>query len=278
MIEISLGLLSVLTGKKQTEIEELQKSDSFDVEKLIKDSFSEKVEKARKDGWDSSAAKVKGETIGDIEKKIAEKLGVQKSGIDEMLDEYSNKKGSDTQITPEQIRNSDIFKTAVDKLQKELTKVSTESETKIKSLTSKEIDREIKNKVVELAKANKWDVQKEGMIELLVAGLKSSHSFDLVDNGIKIKSIDGKDIVDDLQNVLDFDTVVTQKGNNAFNIIESDGRQSPGNNSTGGKTGSKVDPFKDVNDYFNRVQSETDPEKLAAMKQQYEVQTKAGDF
>lgn len=276
MIEISLGLIAELTGKKQPEIEDLQKSESFDLEKLIKDSFSAKVEKARKEGWDSSAAKAKAELYTEVEKKISEKLEVKKAGIEEMLDEFKEKKFSEVQISPEQIRNSDIFKTAVDKLQKENLKIKTETESEIKTLKSKEIDRELRGKVTELAKVNKWDVQKEGMIDLLVSGLKSSYAFDL-DNGLKIKTIDGKDIVDDLQNVLDFDTVVTQKGNSAFNIIEADGRQSPGNTGTTTKS-IKIDPFKDVNDYFNRVQSETDPEKLAVMKAQYEAQAKAGEF
>lgn len=265
MSKLTLGFLSKFTGKTWTE-EEFEKVDG---EKEITESLQTKLKAAKKEGWDESAAKVKGEIYSEIEKKVATKLGVEPSKLDDMIDDFLAK-APKTEVKPEDIKNTDVFKNAVKKLTDELDAEKKNSESKVKALKSLEIDRIISNKINVISEEKKWDTTNKVHLDFFIKGLKSEYQFDVDDNGNAIVlDKNGKPVRDELQNDLKIDDIITNIGSSFFK--ESvDPRRSPENKPP--KGGNKVEPFKDDIDYFNRVDAESDPEKLAAMKAQFESQ------
>ena len=108
------------------------------------------------------------------------------------------------------------------------------------------------------------------MVDILLKGLKSDFTFDVDDDGEPIVlDKNGKPVKDDLQNDLKVTDILTNVGSSIFKEVPDD-KKSPENNAPTG--GLKVDPFKNDVDYYDRVQKESDPEKLAAMRAQYESQ------
>ncbi len=265
MSKLTLGFLSKFTGKTWTE-EEFEKVDG---EKEITEALQTKLKAAKKEGWDESASKVKREIYSEVEKKISAKFDVQGENLDEMLDAISEK-APKAEIKPEDIKNTDVFKNAVKKLQDELDKEKKVNADKIKTLKSLEIDRALSNTLLKVSESKSWDTSNKTHIDIFIKGIKSDYQFDIDDDGNAIVlDKNGKPVRDELQNDLKPEDVITNIGSSFFK--ESiDPRKSPENKPPKGSN--KVEPFKDDVDYFNRVDAESDPEKLAAMKAQFESQ------
>jgi hypothetical protein len=265
MTKLSLAFLSKFAQKTWTE-EEFEKVDG---EKEITEALQAKLKVAEKRGWDDSASKVKAQIYSEVEKKIATKLGVEASTLEEMIDDFIAK-APKSEIKTEDIKNTDIFKNAVKKLQDELDVVKKDAQDKVKTLKALEIDRVLSKTINQIADTNKWDTSNKVHVDFFLKGIKSEYQFDIDENGNAIifdKS--GKPVRDELQNDLKLDDIIGNVGSSFFK--ESiDPKKSPENKASKGNV--KVDPFKDDLDYYNRVNLESDPEKLAAMKQQYESQ------
>lgn len=265
MTKVSLAFLSKFANKTWTE-EEFEKVDG---EKEITEALQAKLKVAEKRGWDESASKVKAQIYSEVEKKVSTKFDVQGDNLDEMLDAVSTK-APKAEIKPEDIKNTDVFKNAVKKLQDELDKEKTANAEKIKTLKSLEIDRALSNTLSKVSESKNWDTSNKTHLDFFIKGVKSEYHFDIDASGNAIvMDKDGKPVRDELQNDLKLDDIIGNLGSSFFR--ESiDPKKSPENKSP--KGGVKIDPFKDDLDYFNRVNLESDPEKLAAMKQQYESQ------
>ena len=269
MAKLSLEFLSKFTQKNWTD-EEFEKVDA---EKELAEALEKKTEAARKKGWDDSASKVKKEVLKEVEEKVAEKLGISAGRLDDMLDEYVDKKPK-AEIKFEDIKDTDVFKNsvakAVKKVQEELETVKKEYSEKSQIWKSTKIDGSLQSHLKKLADEKKWDLSNQTMVDILLKGLKSDYLFDLDDDGEPIAlDKNGKPVKDDLQNDLKVTDILTNIGSSIFREVADD-KKAPENKAP--KGGMKVDPFKDNIDYYDRVNNESDPEKLAAMRAQYESQ------
>ena len=186
-----------------------------------------------------------------------------------MVGGYGEKnKAGQRESAPDDIKSSDVFKNTVKKLQDEVDRVKKDSGAEIGRLKKIEIDRGIMVAVKKVADENKWAVT-DGLIELFVKGLKADTEFDVIEGKI-IPVKDGKPLKDDLQNDLGVEELIKTTGSTAFTASSNDGRKAPENKPPAGS--SKIEPFKNDMYYFNRVQAESDPDKLAAMRDQYQSQ------
>lgn len=269
MTKVSLEFLSKFTQKNWTD-EEFEK---VDVEKELTEALDKKTEAARKKGWDESASKVKKEVYKEVEEKISEKLGVTNGKIEDMLDEYIEKKPK-ADIKLEDIKDTDVFKNsvakAVKKVQDELDTVKKEYSEKSQVWKSAKVNSTLETALKKLAEEKKWDLSNTAMVDILLKGLKSDYTFDVDDDGEPIVlDKNGKPVKDDLQNDLKVTDILTNVGSSIFKEVIDD-KKAPENKAP--KGGLKVDPFKNDVDYYDRVQKESDPEKLAAMRAQYESQ------
>lgn len=265
MAEVSLVFLSKFTGKNWTD-EDFEK---VDVEKEMTDAFTTKLKAAEKKGWDESASKVKAQVYDEVEKLVSEKLGVDKAKVSEMIDDFKSKQPS-KEISQDDIKNSDIFKNAVKKLSDKIEAIERDNVIKVKQFKDLEIDRVLQKKLDDIGTVKGWDFSNKMQLDFFIKGLKGDYTFDIDEKGKEIVLKDGQPVRDELQNDLSLGDIISNNGEKFFSITK-DHRQAPENKPS---SSHKIEPFKDANDYYDRVSAETDPDKLAAMKQQYLSQSK----
>jgi hypothetical protein len=191
-----------------------------------------------------------------------------------MIQDYVEKK-TEKNIKFEDFKDSEEYKNAVQravkKVQDEYDKVKKELDDKNLFFKNTKIDETLYNTLKKVGDDKKWDLSNKSMIDIIIKGIKSDYDFDFDSDGNTIIKKDGKPIKDDLQNEMNLSDLFTNIGGNIFKELV-DEKSSPQNKNINNKL--KIEPFKDDLDYFNRVSAENDPEKLAAMKAQYELQNK----
>lgn len=291
-VTLSLEFLASLLGKDAGSLadtlknaEGQQKSDD-DIQDFVKSEITKKIDAAKKAGKDESYGRAKRETAEDIEKKIAEKLGVEKSDIESMVDTWIDTNQKKFKATkPEDIKNSDVY----------INDIKAERE-KYKSLEDKfkadkaNWEQEV---VKDQAMRTGMDLIREAgfilpedssrmknQLKLFFSDLLSDPNITLKkdDDKIKVLDKDGNPIRNDLMDEVDFNTFITSKADTYFDKAAPGGKKSPGNKTDKPGGDIKIPEFKTPEEFMSALDQQSDDKVKDKMYEVYTEKIKSGEI
>jgi DNA-binding MarR family transcriptional regulator len=280
-VTISVEFLSSVLG---TDVGSFPQEEA-QIEGFLKGEIVKKLDAAKRTGKDEAFGRAKRETAEELEKKIAEKLGVEKSDLDKMVDAYMEKNKASFKADPKDIRNSDVYiEDMKSEKQKyvELEKLKNDELTKIQKQS---ITEKLKTKAIELITEGGYvlpedRVKRENQIDLFISNILNSNDFKPLEDGKKFQVLDkdGNPVRNDVHAELDFDTFFTGKANSYFDVSKTDGRKAPENKTDQNGKVLTVPDFNSSEEYVQKLYATKDPEVRAALAKSYDERLKKGDI
>lgn len=290
-IEISLEFLSELIGVKKGDLSAAVKKDdenlkeTAEIEKVIKDNLKTKIEAVRKEARDEGHGRGKRESLTQIEKDLASKHKVSdEGGIDAVIARVLDKhKTEGSELTPEAIKQSDIYindlKKEIEKrktLQTEFESFKTDVETTSKrSRVAQEVQKILPERKFALPQSERV---RDRLINAYVDEILEQSDISIVDGKIVAKDKKGQPHRDDMMNELSFADYASTLAADFFEVKAGDGRESPGATTppTGG--GGKLPSIKSKDDFYTAYYAADSVESKKELKAHYDKLVEAGEI
>lgn len=273
MISISTEVLADLLQQSPEQITTATKDgEEFksqgEIDQWIKSAFDDKVNSDKQAVRDSMYLRGKKEALTAKERelrKLFEEFDPKGSNLKEMLEDAYNRKVPVLDMTPDNVRASEIYKVDRQKLLDQLAANQTEKEQVVKDYRTKEVNFKARQAGLGLLKKHKfvtpdWAVDDTMLGDLLFSKLNSSDaSLGLNEKGdLIVVDKDGNQKMDDKTvSPISFETHFVETAKRIFKIAESDGRQSPGNQGSGSGNGqassNNFAAIKSDDDYLTRL-------------------------
>lgn len=292
-VTLSVEFLGQLTGKDPGELSEALKNGeelkpSEDIQSYLSSVIGEKLKVTRKAGYDEGHGRGTRESLTNLEKQLAEEWEIPyekgKTTVKDLTSAYlekNQKPGSgSTKLTPELIKASDVYRNDLKALMDQKAALENEFVT-FKTNTEKEkVLGVAKSKAMALFEKHSFKLPENQKIrENAISGFmmdltKNVQQFKLNDDGNDITEMIGSNGVpleDAMMNKIGFEDHVVNTAKGWFEIVKSDGRQSPGAGSQtgGGGAGDGLPVVKTKEEFFREIRN-VPVDKQMAFKEKYE--------
>lgn len=284
-IELSTEVIGRLTGRTQTEVVELLKSDESESGFLSGDALTKQVETLIGEKFKSISEQQRGrakrEVLSDFEKQVRQNYGVENrelKGLDlvnHLIDSAKSEKG---ELTPETIKSHPFFREAMKAKNEELQNVNNEflgykAEQKNRAVRS-EVERKAKALLLGLNPVlSQNEVRKENQLKMFMSTLSGNFSLD--GDKIKVLNEKGDEMLDNNYNPINFDSFVKNRASNFFDFHEVDPskrspqdktKHSPNGNGSNGFNFPKFANIEEATVYLRQLKKE-DTKKAMAFAQ-----------
>ena len=291
MIEVSTEFLADVLETSPGELTQaLKDGEQFkpqaDIEAFIKSQFGEKLLAAKLSGKKEGKSWGEKEALTAKEKALKAKFGVEGTNLDEIIEAAVDAAKKNTQLNPDDVRNSEVFISETKRLKALLKEKEDEIASKVSSFEKAETMRTAKEYGLRLLKEKNFVLPenediKETMLTTLFEKLESDQT--------KLARIDGKIAVVDAHGrikenetgtrELTFDDHFVTVSKKFFPQAVADNRQSPANKNQPDKAAPAnpdIPEMKDANDLIKALNAERDPAKQRAIKEHFDKQVKDG--
>lgn len=256
-MEIKLELLGQVLGMSGDSLaNELKNADGelkseSEIKSFLETKVSDKLKAAEKKGRDEGIGRAKKETLTQLEKELATDYGIEevlpaKDLIKKIIEKNSTVDATD----PNTIKTSDVFRDAIKAEKEAQRKIQESFDSFKKEVAFKEKRSFVETKLPELLEKGKFVLPdnpklKETHLSVFKNALFDGVDFDISGESPKVLGADGKPLLDNLHNEIGFETFVTLKASNFFEVAAGDNRQGAGNRAgaAGGNAGGKVFNF-----------------------------------
>lgn len=237
---------------------ESQKSES-EIKQIVQNEFKQKVDLIKKEAQDEGHGRAKRETLTALEAEIATKLGSEKGPITEMIDAFLVKNSKAKDLTADDIRNSEVYKTDQAKWKAKAETLESEVSKKTGELSETKVKTELKGLSAKLLKDNNFVLPEDAeiannMLDLLTKALLSGDKKLSVNekDELVVLGQNGNPATDDMGNVIKIDDLYVSTAKKFFPIAKSDNREGTGNQTQTGGDGKqyRFPEVKNANEFM----------------------------
>lgn len=275
-IKISLESLARVLGKAPGEISEALKSENDEqkpqkeIDHYIESNFQNKLKGAISESRDEGFGRGKRESLTEIEKWIGSEFEIAPMGDIKAQIQKLKESVEKTEIKPEDIEKSDIFKSKLDTaITAVKTKLGEENERlsgELNSLRRAQVQTKLGGHLRSLLKENNFVLPEDGTI---AKNIFNAYMAAVWNNDVDFKIDEGKDmpvmtdkegnpVKDDMHNVLTVNDYALAKAKEYFLQRTGDGRDVSGNQTQGGGGGGRY-VFKSAEEAMKAANAEKDP-------------------
>lgn len=280
-ISVSVEFLASVLGTEAGVLTGKLGDDQKKNEDFLKTEITAKLDKAKRAGKDESFGRAKRETAEEIEKKVAEKFGVDLGTIDEMIERYVENNKKTFKANPNDIRSSDIYVEDLKAERKRIQELEDSYKTKLANVERERVRDVIEQRAAQLLADGGYILpedkeKRERQTKMLLReALDGDAQFKLLD-GKKIQLVDkeGNVMRNDLLDELDFDSYFNKLASSTFDVSKDPGKETPGNKTTPEKKDIKIPTYTNEEEYMNLLWTEKDPAVREALKQDWESKQK----
>ena len=231
-IELSTEVLGRLTGRTQTEVVELLKSDESESGYLQGDDLVKKVENLVGEKFKSISEQQRGrakrEVLTDFEKQLRSTYNVDNRDLKgaDLVDHLINSARSEkSELTPDAIKAHPFFREAMKSKNEELQTVTNQFTTYKADQKNRavrgEVDRKAKGLLLALNPVlSKNETIKENQVKMFLSSLNGN--FSVEGENIKVLGEDGNEVLDQNYNPVNFDSFVKNRASSFFDFHEVD--------------------------------------------------------
>lgn len=280
-MELLLEVLADVLGTTAGELNELVSSEvglksKPEILKIVREKQADKIADIKRNASDEGYKKAERLIKSDLEKQIAEKFGVEKAPILDLIDSVVAKETVNAKMNSDSVRNSQTYQDDLKKWKQDLQKQKEELE-RLQTERQKERQETLLQRYgASLLKDKNYVLPEEEtkasfQLNLLYKLILEDPDLILDEENGKpvLKNKAGEKKYDELGNPLTFDTLFSSKADLFFPVAKSDDRKSPENK---GNPSGKTFTFPQVNspDEFMAAQHKIqDPEEKAAFIKHY---------
>lgn len=280
-ISVSVEFLASVLGTEAGTLKGKLGEDQKNNEDFLKGEITSKLDKAKRAGKDEAFGRAKRETAEEIEKKIAEKFGVDVGNVDDMINAYIENNKKTFKANPNDIRSSDIYVEDMKAEKKRIQDLEAEYKNKLSSIERERVRDVIEQRASQLLSDGGYILpedkeKRERQVRMLLReALDGDAQFKLLD-GKKIQLIDkdGNVMRNDVLDELDFDTYFKNLAGATFDVSKDPGKETPGNRTDPGKKDIKIPAYTTDEEYMKLLHETTDKDVREALKQDWESKQK----
>ena len=278
MPEISLEFMADVLGTSQEQVAKaIKDGEEFkpqeDIDTYFKSALEDRVYAAKREVKEQQYSRGKKEALTAKERELREKFELKGSTFEEMFTELQDLGKVKPDLTPEDVRNTEIYKIDTEALREKMTTLQTEKDQVVKDYRTKEVNFKARQLGSSLLSKHKfvtpdWAVDDSMMTDLLYAKLNSGGATIAINEAGELIVVDdkGNQLMDEKTvSPVTFEEHFVKAAGLIFKVAESDGRQSPRNHNEGGQSGQAANEdnfsFKDDIDFMTQLNAMRDPDK-----------------
>jgi len=236
-----------------------------DVNTYFKSALEDRIYAAKREVKEQQYSRGKKEALTAKEREIREKYDLSGSTLEDMIDELKELAKQKPDLTPEDVRNTEIYKVDVKTLKDQISDAKTASEKVVKDYRAKEVSFKARQIGEALLKKHKfvtpdWAFDDSLMSDLLYSKLNNNAStVGLNEDGeLMVVDASGNQLMDDKTvSAISFEKYFVDTASKIFKVAESDGRESPGNENKAAApaagSGGSFQAIKSDEDYLDRL-------------------------
>lgn len=258
-----------------------------DIDSFIETSLQERINSERRDARDEGHGRGKRETLSVKEKELREKFDLKGATIDEMFTEYGERNQVVPDMSPDEVRKTDIYKNDVGKLRDQVKTLEASNSSIIADHKAKDVMSKIRDRSAPILEKYKFvlpeDVLiRDNILKTIFNGITSKGYTVALDENDEfvIQDEDGNVKMNDktVQPVT-FEERFVDTARGYLTTAKSDDRQNAGNRNGEGDqraAGVAAGDYKftmpaDGNEYFNTLTTIKTPEERNAYKEFYQA-------
>jgi hypothetical protein len=290
-ITLNVEFLASLLGQKDAgSFAELLKSadgqpkPDDEVENLIKSELTKKLDAAKSAGKKESHGRALRETAEEIEKKIAESLGVEKAGVDEMIEAWKTENLKSFKAKPDDIKNSDVYIQDIKTEREKYKTLEATFQTEKSNWENSAIQDTARKRGLEVISEHGYILPEDkakmnNQLNLFFSSLFTSPDVKLKKDGdnIKVYDKDGNPVRNDLMDEVNFDHFLISKLDTVFDKAAAGGKKSAENKTAGSGAGN-IPLFTTPEEYVTALNAEKDEKVRDDMYKVYSQKVKSGEI
>ena len=266
----------------------------IDFEKLsgkLQNVVKSRIDSVSRESRDEGYGRAKKETMEQIEARLAEKYGVQKSKFDDMMEEIVSKQKETFKANPNDIRNSDIYLNDIKAEKERLKELEQSFEKEKKNWKAQQVQLLGQNKATQYLTGSNFALpedqsKRDNLVRLFLKDVFNDPENRIEPEGASLKVLDkdGYPVRNEMKEPITFDDYLESKANLYFEK-RSDKKPSSPNNHAQGKEGGgqmvEAPEFDNDNDYIrlvDRAIRDKNKDLLEALKSKYEQKVKNGEI
>lgn len=293
-IEMSVEFLAGLLGKPVQEFEAALKADEEgnlksqgEIQSLFKSEFSDRLKQAKSAGKKEGKGWGERETRDQVEAELSKLLKVDSGNLEDMVETYTSRvlEASKKELTPEEIKASDVYKQAVKAEREKLASVQGEFDQYKKQVSTRQKKSVVKSQLQKILEAKNFKLPTDQQIleqrmDLLLDRMFSGNDFQVTEDGrVTVLDDKGEVVQDEMFNPVPFSDWSTKKALLVFDQAEGDGRTSPGNTTQvpGQAPGKFSFPqVQSTEQFFQELDKMEDLDKKEAFQKHFETLQERG--
>lgn len=289
-MELTVEFLADVLGTDAGQITEaIKDGENFkspdEVGTFLKQQIEDRIYAAKRQTRDEQYSRGKKEALSAKERELRDKHGLKGETIEEMITELQEAAKVKPDMTPEDVRNTEIFKLEQKKWMDQAKAANEERDNVRTEFKQREVALKVGQKAGELLKKHNFvtpqEIADESVWqELLIQRLQSDAvRLALGEKGeLIVQDSNGNQLIDEnTVSPVTFDDHFKKVASSMFKVAQSDPRQSPGNAGQAGSGGAGADDkptiFKDEADFMNKMNETNDPKVSSKLLADWQAQS-----
>lgn len=268
-------------------------NSQLDLEKLsglLSKVTKDRIIKVSGESRDEGYGRAKKETMEQLESRLAEKYGVEKTRFDDMLDGIITKQKETFKANPNDIRNSDVYLNDIKAEQKKAEELRKDFETKQQGWKREQVQLLGQSRAQRYLEDSNFSLpedqtKKDNLIKLFLNDVFNNPETRIEPEGgnLKILDKDGYPIRNEMKEEINFDDFLEAKATMYFEKRNDRKPASTGNHREGTQQTDQiaVPDFSSADEFIGLIQEAVksgDKEKVAALKSKYDAKVKSGEI